>query len=66
MSDAHAYMMSQDTKGIRFSINDETFAYTIQSLVNKALKTWHRRNASFGTDPASADRDFASPNLQAQ
>eukprot|EP00959_Pyramimonas_sp_CCMP1952_P103226 2159013-Pyramimonas_sp.AAC.1 len=30
--DAHAYMMSQDTKGISFSINEETFTYTIQSL----------------------------------
>eukprot|EP00959_Pyramimonas_sp_CCMP1952_P334259 7000296-Pyramimonas_sp.AAC.1 len=32
MSDAHAYMISQDTKGISFSINEETFAFTIQSL----------------------------------
>eukprot|EP00959_Pyramimonas_sp_CCMP1952_P191511 4004452-Pyramimonas_sp.AAC.1 len=32
MSDAYAYMMSQDTKGISFSINEETFAFTIQSL----------------------------------
>eukprot|EP00959_Pyramimonas_sp_CCMP1952_P347730 7283920-Pyramimonas_sp.AAC.1 len=32
VSDAHAYMMSQDTKGISFSINEETFAFTIQSL----------------------------------
>eukprot|EP00959_Pyramimonas_sp_CCMP1952_P180565 3775432-Pyramimonas_sp.AAC.1 len=31
MSDAHTCMMSQDTKGISFSIN-ETFAFTIQSL----------------------------------
>eukprot|EP00959_Pyramimonas_sp_CCMP1952_P080295 1678149-Pyramimonas_sp.AAC.1 len=33
ISDARAYTMSQDTKGIRFSINEETFSYTIQSLV---------------------------------
>eukprot|EP00959_Pyramimonas_sp_CCMP1952_P437035 9150614-Pyramimonas_sp.AAC.1 len=30
--DAHAYMMSQDTQGISFSINEETLALTIQSL----------------------------------
>eukprot|EP00959_Pyramimonas_sp_CCMP1952_P054202 1133857-Pyramimonas_sp.AAC.1 len=30
-SDAHACMMSQDTEGIRFSINEETFAFTMQS-----------------------------------
>eukprot|EP00959_Pyramimonas_sp_CCMP1952_P162602 3399598-Pyramimonas_sp.AAC.1 len=29
--DAGAHMMSQDTKGIRFSINKETLAYAIQS-----------------------------------
>eukprot|EP00959_Pyramimonas_sp_CCMP1952_P335252 7019844-Pyramimonas_sp.AAC.2 len=27
--DARAYMMSQDTKDISFSINEETFAFTI-------------------------------------
>eukprot|EP00959_Pyramimonas_sp_CCMP1952_P350685 7347365-Pyramimonas_sp.AAC.1 len=36
---AHAYMMSQDTKGISFFINEETFTFTIQSLLNNALKT---------------------------
>eukprot|EP00959_Pyramimonas_sp_CCMP1952_P215747 4512696-Pyramimonas_sp.AAC.1 len=30
--DAHAYMVSQDTKGISFSIHEETLAFTIQSL----------------------------------
>eukprot|EP00959_Pyramimonas_sp_CCMP1952_P153802 3217717-Pyramimonas_sp.AAC.1 len=34
VSDAHADMMSQDAKGISVSINEETFAFTIQSLVN--------------------------------
>eukprot|EP00959_Pyramimonas_sp_CCMP1952_P275814 5765118-Pyramimonas_sp.AAC.1 len=66
MSDAHAYMISQDTKGISFSIYEETFAFTIQSLVKNILKTWHRRNLSFGTDPTSADKDFALRNLQAK
>eukprot|EP00959_Pyramimonas_sp_CCMP1952_P429276 8990839-Pyramimonas_sp.AAC.1 len=28
MSDSHACMMSQDTRGICFSINDETLAFT--------------------------------------
>eukprot|EP00959_Pyramimonas_sp_CCMP1952_P440144 9214792-Pyramimonas_sp.AAC.1 len=37
-SGAHTYMMSQDTKGIRPSINEELCAYTIQYLVNSALK----------------------------
>eukprot|EP00959_Pyramimonas_sp_CCMP1952_P227029 4746737-Pyramimonas_sp.AAC.1 len=32
MSDACTYMMSQDTKGISSSINEETFMFTIQSL----------------------------------
>eukprot|EP00959_Pyramimonas_sp_CCMP1952_P077831 1626927-Pyramimonas_sp.AAC.1 len=32
MSDAHTYMMSQETKGISFPINEETLAFTIQSL----------------------------------
>eukprot|EP00959_Pyramimonas_sp_CCMP1952_P068920 1438746-Pyramimonas_sp.AAC.1 len=63
--DAHAYMMSQDKQGIRFSINEETFAFTSQSLVNNTSRTWHRRNASFGATPTSADRDFALHNLQA-
>eukprot|EP00959_Pyramimonas_sp_CCMP1952_P387792 8127112-Pyramimonas_sp.AAC.1 len=31
--DAHTYIMSQDTKGICFSINEETFAYAMQSVV---------------------------------
>eukprot|EP00959_Pyramimonas_sp_CCMP1952_P325530 6813235-Pyramimonas_sp.AAC.1 len=66
MSDAHAYVMSQDTKGISFSINEEAFAVTIQSLVNNALKTWRRRNASFGTDPTLADKGFALRKLQAK
>eukprot|EP00959_Pyramimonas_sp_CCMP1952_P461968 9482462-Pyramimonas_sp.AAC.2 len=65
MSDAHAYMMSQDTKGISLSISEETLAFTIQSLVNNTLKTWRRRNA-FGTNPTSADQDFALRNLQAK
>eukprot|EP00959_Pyramimonas_sp_CCMP1952_P389165 8154181-Pyramimonas_sp.AAC.1 len=39
ISDAHTYMMSQDTKGISFSISEETLAFTIQSLVNNTLKT---------------------------
>eukprot|EP00959_Pyramimonas_sp_CCMP1952_P341947 7163133-Pyramimonas_sp.AAC.1 len=30
--DAHAYMMSQDAQGISLSINEETFAFTTQSL----------------------------------
>eukprot|EP00959_Pyramimonas_sp_CCMP1952_P223677 4677006-Pyramimonas_sp.AAC.1 len=29
---AHAYMLSQGARGIRFSINEETIAYTIQFL----------------------------------
>eukprot|EP00959_Pyramimonas_sp_CCMP1952_P259562 5427077-Pyramimonas_sp.AAC.1 len=58
--------MSQDARGISFSMNEETFAFTIQSLVNNTLKTWHRRNASFGTAPASADKDFALRNLRAK
>eukprot|EP00959_Pyramimonas_sp_CCMP1952_P426341 8929707-Pyramimonas_sp.AAC.1 len=37
VNDAHAYMMSQDTKGISFSINNETFTFTIQSLVNYTM-----------------------------
>eukprot|EP00959_Pyramimonas_sp_CCMP1952_P233515 4880599-Pyramimonas_sp.AAC.1 len=32
MSDAHAHMMSQDTKGISFAINEETLPSTIKSL----------------------------------
>eukprot|EP00959_Pyramimonas_sp_CCMP1952_P423490 8870845-Pyramimonas_sp.AAC.1 len=32
VSDAHTYTMSQDTKGISISINEETFAFTIESL----------------------------------
>eukprot|EP00959_Pyramimonas_sp_CCMP1952_P376881 7893965-Pyramimonas_sp.AAC.1 len=44
--------MSQDTKGIGFSINEETLAFAIQSLVNNTLRTWRRRNKSFGTTPA--------------
>eukprot|EP00959_Pyramimonas_sp_CCMP1952_P022549 474150-Pyramimonas_sp.AAC.1 len=66
MSDAHAYMMPQDTTGISFSINEETFAFTIQSLVCNTLKTWHCRGASFGTTPTSADQDFTLRNLQAK
>eukprot|EP00959_Pyramimonas_sp_CCMP1952_P309889 6484681-Pyramimonas_sp.AAC.1 len=58
--------MSQDTKGISFSIDEETFAFTIQSLANNTLETWYRRNTSFGTDPTSADKDFALRNLQAK
>eukprot|EP00959_Pyramimonas_sp_CCMP1952_P362460 7590771-Pyramimonas_sp.AAC.1 len=56
MSGAHACMMSQDTRGICFSINEETLAFTIQSLVNNTLKTWHRRNAPFGNAPPHAGR----------
>eukprot|EP00959_Pyramimonas_sp_CCMP1952_P004343 91305-Pyramimonas_sp.AAC.1 len=63
VGDAHAYTMSQDTKGISFSINEETFAFTFLSLVNNTLKTWRRRNASFGANPTSADQDFALRNL---
>eukprot|EP00959_Pyramimonas_sp_CCMP1952_P246622 5154425-Pyramimonas_sp.AAC.1 len=62
---AHAYMMSQDTKGICFSINEETLAFAIQSLVNNTLNTWHRRNTSYGNVRAPADPDFALRNLQA-
>eukprot|EP00959_Pyramimonas_sp_CCMP1952_P332618 6965170-Pyramimonas_sp.AAC.1 len=58
MNDAHTYMMSQDTKGISSSINEETFTFTIQSLVNNTARTKHRRNTCFG--PTSADKDFAS------
>eukprot|EP00959_Pyramimonas_sp_CCMP1952_P282865 5912920-Pyramimonas_sp.AAC.1 len=29
VNDAHAHMMSQDTKGISFSLNEETLAFTI-------------------------------------
>eukprot|EP00959_Pyramimonas_sp_CCMP1952_P355708 7450136-Pyramimonas_sp.AAC.1 len=32
VNDAHAYMMSQDAKGISSFINDETLAFTIQTL----------------------------------
>eukprot|EP00959_Pyramimonas_sp_CCMP1952_P434896 9106345-Pyramimonas_sp.AAC.1 len=60
------HMMSQDAKGISTSINEETLAFTIQSLVNNTLKTWHRRNTSFGADPTSAEKDFALRNLQAK
>eukprot|EP00959_Pyramimonas_sp_CCMP1952_P030507 639568-Pyramimonas_sp.AAC.1 len=66
VSDVHASMMSQDTGGISFSVEEETLAFTIQSLVNNTLKTCHRRNTSFGTNPTSADRDFALGNLQAK
>eukprot|EP00959_Pyramimonas_sp_CCMP1952_P104019 2174209-Pyramimonas_sp.AAC.1 len=66
MSDAHTYMMSQDANGVSFSINEERFAFTIQSLVNNTLKTWHRRKTSFGTNPTSADQEFALRNLQAK
>eukprot|EP00959_Pyramimonas_sp_CCMP1952_P146060 3058478-Pyramimonas_sp.AAC.1 len=52
--------------GIRSSINEETFAYAVQSLVNNNLETWHRRKASFRANPNSADRDFAKRNLQAK
>eukprot|EP00959_Pyramimonas_sp_CCMP1952_P354114 7419086-Pyramimonas_sp.AAC.1 len=65
-SDAHAYMVSQDTKGIRFSSNEETFVYTIQSSVNNTLKTWHRRNTTYGNVPTLADQDFALRNLRAK
>eukprot|EP00959_Pyramimonas_sp_CCMP1952_P206664 4321753-Pyramimonas_sp.AAC.1 len=65
VNDAHAYMMSRGTKGISFSINDETPTFTIQSLVNNPLKTWPYRNVSFGTTPTSADKDFAFRSLQA-
>eukprot|EP00959_Pyramimonas_sp_CCMP1952_P109530 2290966-Pyramimonas_sp.AAC.1 len=66
LSDAHTYMMSPDNKGIIFSIAEETFAYTTQSLVNNTVESWRRRNASFGTNPTSADQDFALRNLQAK
>eukprot|EP00959_Pyramimonas_sp_CCMP1952_P010959 229529-Pyramimonas_sp.AAC.1 len=66
VNDDHAYMMPQGTKGIIFSFNGETFPSTIQSLVNNTLKTWHRRNMSFGTTPISADKDFALRSLQAK
>eukprot|EP00959_Pyramimonas_sp_CCMP1952_P288709 6037690-Pyramimonas_sp.AAC.1 len=58
--------MSQDAKGISFSINEETIAFTIQSLVRNTLKTWHRRNACFGNNLTSADQDFARRNWQAK
>eukprot|EP00959_Pyramimonas_sp_CCMP1952_P254896 5323621-Pyramimonas_sp.AAC.1 len=57
---AHAYTMSQVTRGISFCINDETLTFTIQSLVNNTLKTWHRRNVSCGTTPTSADKDLCN------
>eukprot|EP00959_Pyramimonas_sp_CCMP1952_P189178 3957109-Pyramimonas_sp.AAC.1 len=66
MSDAHACMMSQDTKGIGSSINEEMFTFTIQSLVNNTLKTWRRRNTCFGGAPTAAGKDFALRNLQAK
>eukprot|EP00959_Pyramimonas_sp_CCMP1952_P160655 3359728-Pyramimonas_sp.AAC.1 len=65
-SDAHAYMMSQDTKGICFSIDEKTHAFAIQSWVNSTLKTWRHRNTSFGNAPTPADQDFALRNLQAK
>eukprot|EP00959_Pyramimonas_sp_CCMP1952_P002752 56885-Pyramimonas_sp.AAC.1 len=42
-SDARAFMMSQDSRGIRFSTNEESLSYAIQSLVNNAPKTWNRQ-----------------------
>eukprot|EP00959_Pyramimonas_sp_CCMP1952_P092070 1927001-Pyramimonas_sp.AAC.1 len=39
MSNAHAYMMSQDAKGISFSIDEETLAFMIQSVVNNTMET---------------------------
>eukprot|EP00959_Pyramimonas_sp_CCMP1952_P177247 3704959-Pyramimonas_sp.AAC.1 len=66
MSGAHTYMMSPDTKGISSSINEEMFTFTIESLVDNTMQTWHRGNACFGTNPTSADKDFASRNLQAK
>eukprot|EP00959_Pyramimonas_sp_CCMP1952_P177409 3708248-Pyramimonas_sp.AAC.1 len=57
--------MSQDTKGVRFSIN-ETLDCTIQSLMNNTLKTWHHRNTHFGSIPTPADQEFALRNLQAK
>eukprot|EP00959_Pyramimonas_sp_CCMP1952_P318029 6655312-Pyramimonas_sp.AAC.1 len=57
--------MSQDAKDISFSINEETFAFAIQSLVNNTLKTWHHRNTSSGSIPTLAGQDFAMRNLQA-
>eukprot|EP00959_Pyramimonas_sp_CCMP1952_P446334 9345132-Pyramimonas_sp.AAC.1 len=65
-NDARAYMMSLDTKGIRFSINEETFAYAIQSLVSSAPQTWHRRNTTDRNVPAPADQDFALRALQSK
>eukprot|EP00959_Pyramimonas_sp_CCMP1952_P168298 3516944-Pyramimonas_sp.AAC.1 len=41
VNDAHADMMSQDTKGTSLFINGETLAFTIQTLANNILKTWH-------------------------
>eukprot|EP00959_Pyramimonas_sp_CCMP1952_P086202 1802957-Pyramimonas_sp.AAC.1 len=64
--DAHAYMVSQEAQGISSSINEETLTFTIQSLANNTLRTWHRRNASCGTTPTSADKDFALHDLQAK
>eukprot|EP00959_Pyramimonas_sp_CCMP1952_P157057 3284337-Pyramimonas_sp.AAC.1 len=58
--------MSQDTKGMCFSTNEEKLAFTIQSLVNNTLITWHRRNTSYGNAPTPADQDFALRNLQAK
>eukprot|EP00959_Pyramimonas_sp_CCMP1952_P371093 7771458-Pyramimonas_sp.AAC.1 len=65
MSDAHAYMMSQDTKGISFSINEQASAFTIQSVMNSTSKNRRRSNMFFGTIPAPADQDVALRNLQA-
>eukprot|EP00959_Pyramimonas_sp_CCMP1952_P005784 121134-Pyramimonas_sp.AAC.1 len=61
MSDAHAYMMSQATKGTSFSINEETFAFTIESLVDNLATQEHVLG-----DRPSADKDFALRNLQAK
>eukprot|EP00959_Pyramimonas_sp_CCMP1952_P469714 9495432-Pyramimonas_sp.AAC.1 len=41
VNDVHAYMMSQDAKGISFSINDETLTFTIQSLVDNTASQEH-------------------------
>eukprot|EP00959_Pyramimonas_sp_CCMP1952_P301622 6310798-Pyramimonas_sp.AAC.1 len=55
VSDAHAYMMSQDTKGITFSINDEAFAFTIQILaIYKEGTKWALPDAQAGA-PAEED-----------
>eukprot|EP00959_Pyramimonas_sp_CCMP1952_P304999 6383180-Pyramimonas_sp.AAC.2 len=59
-------MMSQDTKGIGYAINEETLSYSIQSMVDNTLKTWRRRSTLHSGKPTPADQDFAVGDLQAK